>query len=171
MRQGSTHLAEVEHRYSGENPIRTLLYLFEEQKFSVAVAFVLFSIKHSPSWVIPLLTANIIDIITSHKSATELLLQKNPVDGIVASNDLIAIGVAHAVASLGSQCKVVSFDDFAISKLMNVPTLDHDPRRLGVLAGESLMRRIKNPNEKNFGEVLMKLNFREEPIKAVTSNG
>ena len=74
MRQGSTHLAEVEHRYSGENPIRTLLYLFEEQKFSVAVAFVLFSIKHSPSWVIPLLTANIIDIITSHKSATELFI-------------------------------------------------------------------------------------------------
>ena len=107
----------------------------------------------------------------AEKAAQELLLQKNPVDGIVASNDLIAIGVAHAVASLGSQCKVVSFDDFATSKLMNVPTLDHDPRRLGVLAGESLMRRIKNPNEKNFGEVLMKLNFREEPIKAVTSNG
>ena len=66
---------------------------------------------------------------------------------------------------------MVSFDDFAASKLMNVPTLDHDPRRLGVLAAESLMRRINNPHEKNFGEVLMKLNFREEPIRAVTSNG
>lgn len=107
----------------------------------------------------------------AEKAARELLLRKNPVDGIVASNDLIAIGVAHAVASLGAQCKVVSFDDFATSKLMNVPTLDHDPRRLGALAAESLMRRIKNPTEKNFGEVLMKLSFREEPIKAVTSNG
>ena len=107
----------------------------------------------------------------AEKAARELLVQNNPVDGIVASNDLIAIGVAHAVASLGSQCKVVSFDDFAASKLMNVPTLDHDPRRLGVLAAESLMRRINNPHEKNFGEVLMKLNFREEPIRAVTSNG
>jgi ATP-binding cassette subfamily B protein len=74
MRQGSTHLAEVEHRYSGENPIRTLLYLFEDQKFRVAIAFLLFSIKHSPSWVIPLLTANIIDVITQHKSATEFFI-------------------------------------------------------------------------------------------------
>jgi ATP-binding cassette subfamily B protein len=74
MRQGSTHLAEVEHRYSGENPFRTLLYLFEDQKSRVAIAFILFSIKHSPSWVIPLLTANIIDIISKHKSATELLI-------------------------------------------------------------------------------------------------
>ena len=68
------HLPEVEHRYIGENPVRTLLYLFEEQKLRVFVAFILFSIKHSPSWVIPLLTANIIDIITAHQSTTELLI-------------------------------------------------------------------------------------------------
>jgi len=74
MRQPSTHLAEVEHRYSGENPFRTLMYLFEDQKFRVAVAFIFFSIKHSPSWVIPLLTANIIDVISQHKSATELFV-------------------------------------------------------------------------------------------------
>jgi ATP-binding cassette subfamily B protein len=74
MRQPRTHLAEVEHRYSGENPFRTLLYLFEEQKFRVGVAFLLFCIKHSPSWLIPLLTANIIDIITAHKSSIELFI-------------------------------------------------------------------------------------------------
>jgi len=74
MRQPSTHLAEVEHRYSGENPFRTLLYLFEDQKFRVAIAFLLFCIKHSPSWVIPLLTANIIDIISQHRSTTELFI-------------------------------------------------------------------------------------------------
>lgn len=74
VRKESTHLAEVEHRYSGENPFRTLLYLFEEQKLRVAIAFILFCIKHSPSWVIPLLTANIIDIISQHKSATELFI-------------------------------------------------------------------------------------------------
>ena len=69
-----SHVSEVEHGYVGESPIRTLLYLFEEQKLRVFVAFIFFSIKHSPSWVIPLLTANIIDIITSHKSATTLLI-------------------------------------------------------------------------------------------------
>jgi len=74
MRHSRGHLSEVEHRYAGENPFRTLIYLFEEQKFRVVIAFVLFCIKHSPSWVIPLLTANIIDIITQHKSLTELLI-------------------------------------------------------------------------------------------------
>lgn len=58
----------------GESPIRTLLYLFEEQKLRVFFAFIFFSIKHSPTWVIPLLTANTIDIIASHKSLTELLI-------------------------------------------------------------------------------------------------
>ncbi len=65
---------EVEHRYVGESPIRTLLYLFEEQKLRVFFAFIFFSIKHSPTWVIPLLTANTIDIIASHKSLAKLLI-------------------------------------------------------------------------------------------------
>ena len=69
-----SHVSEVEHGYVGESPIRTLLYLFEEQKVRVLIAFIFFSIKHSPSWVIPLLTANIIDIITSHKSTSTLLI-------------------------------------------------------------------------------------------------
>jgi ATP-binding cassette subfamily B protein len=70
----SLHLPELEHRYIGESPIRTLLYLFEEQRLRVFFAFLLFCIKHSPSWVIPLITANIIDIVTSHKSTSELLI-------------------------------------------------------------------------------------------------
>ena len=69
-----SRVLEVEHGYVGESPMKTLLYLFEEQKLRVLVAFIFFSIKHSPSWVIPLLTANIIDIITSHKSVTILLV-------------------------------------------------------------------------------------------------
>ncbi len=68
----SPHLPEVEHRYIGESPIRTLLYLFEEQKLRVAIAFFFFTIKHSPTWVIPLLTANTIDVIAGHKGLTKL---------------------------------------------------------------------------------------------------
>lgn len=68
MSSRKLHTAEVEHRYLGESPIRTLLYLFEEQKLRVLFAFIFFCIKHSPTWVIPLLTANTIDVIASHKS-------------------------------------------------------------------------------------------------------
>ncbi len=68
------HTSEVEHRYVGESPIKTLFYLFEEQKLRVFLAFIFFCIKHSPTWVIPLLTANTIDVIASHKSLNRLLV-------------------------------------------------------------------------------------------------
>jgi len=68
------HTSELEHRFIGESPIRTLFYLFEEQKLRVLLAFIVFSIKHSPTWVVPLLTANTIDVIASHKSFSKLLI-------------------------------------------------------------------------------------------------
>ena len=74
MKVNAAHVSEIEHRYRGENPFRTLLYLFEEQKFRVGMAFLIFSIKHSPVWVIPLITANSIDIVTSHGSTKALLI-------------------------------------------------------------------------------------------------
>ena len=74
MKNPNSHAVEIEHRYLGESPIRTLLYLFEEQKGRVLVALLLFTIKHSPVWVIPLLTANIIDIIATHRSLHKLLM-------------------------------------------------------------------------------------------------
>jgi ATP-binding cassette subfamily B protein len=80
------HIAEVEHGYVGESPIRTLLYLFEEQKLRVVIAFVFFCIKHSPSWVIPLITANIIDIITTHQSTSTLLINVAILVAVTAQN-------------------------------------------------------------------------------------
>jgi ATP-binding cassette subfamily B protein len=70
----NTHTAEIEHRYIGETPIRTLHYLFEEQRLRVLIAFLFFCIKHSPTWVIPLLTANTIDIIATHQSLRKLFV-------------------------------------------------------------------------------------------------
>ncbi len=74
MKTMNTHTAEIEHRYIGESPIRTLHYLFEEQKLRVFIAFLFFCIKHSPTWVIPLLTANTIDIIATHQSLRKLFV-------------------------------------------------------------------------------------------------
>ncbi len=74
MNKRRPHTAELEHRYEGESPIRTLFYLFEEQKLRVLLAFLFFSIKHSPTWIMPLLTANTIDLIASHKSLSKLVI-------------------------------------------------------------------------------------------------
>ena len=55
----------LERRYQGESPFRTLLYLFSDQKWRLVLAGIFYVIKHSPVWVMPLITANIIDIVSS----------------------------------------------------------------------------------------------------------
>lgn len=57
------HESELEHSYSGENPLKTLWYLYQDQRTNLALAFIFFAIKHAPAWVIPLATANIIDVL------------------------------------------------------------------------------------------------------------
>lgn len=64
----------LEHRFQGENPLRTLLYLYRGERGRLARGVVFYVIKHSPVWLMPLLTANIIDIIAqpAQHSAAEL---------------------------------------------------------------------------------------------------
>ena len=52
----------LEHRFSGEHPLRTLLFLYREERARLIWGAVLYVIKHSPVWVMPLVTARIIDI-------------------------------------------------------------------------------------------------------------
>lgn len=58
-------LSLLEHRYQGERPLRTLLTLYRPERGRLLLAAVLFIIKHSPVWMLPVLTANIIDIIST----------------------------------------------------------------------------------------------------------
>ncbi|MFJ2028005.1 ABC transporter ATP-binding protein [Streptosporangium sp. NPDC087985] len=62
----------LDHRYRGEHPIRTLAYLFNEDRFKLLVAVFAFLVKHSPTWVLPLITANVIDIVVGHRPIAEL---------------------------------------------------------------------------------------------------
>jgi ATP-binding cassette subfamily B protein len=56
----------LDHRYRGEHPLRTLAYLFREDRGRIALAFGTFMVKHSPTWLLPLITANIIDVVVGH---------------------------------------------------------------------------------------------------------
>ncbi|WP_129843300.1 ABC transporter ATP-binding protein [Streptomyces sp. RFCAC02] len=62
----------LEHRYQGEHPVRTLVYLFGEARFRLLTAVLAFIVKHSPVWLLPLITANIIDIVVEKRPASEL---------------------------------------------------------------------------------------------------
>ena len=53
----------LEHNYQGESPLRTLWFLFEGDRLHLLIAALVFVVKHSPVWLMPLLTANIIDVL------------------------------------------------------------------------------------------------------------
>ncbi|MDQ0585069.1 ABC transporter ATP-binding protein [Streptomyces rishiriensis] len=57
----------LDHRYRGEHPIRTLAYLLRADRRSLAAAAGVFTVKHSPIWLLPLITASIIDTVVQHQ--------------------------------------------------------------------------------------------------------
>ena len=104
------------------------------------------------------------------EDATHKLLDQEKVDGIIATNDLIAIGAGQVIMAGNSRCKVVSFDDFPSAKLMGIKTLDHDPVRLGHLAAATLLNRIANPTYSNFMTENMKLTLKNPTLKNVVNH-
>ncbi|NUS26228.1 MAG: ABC transporter ATP-binding protein [Streptomyces sp.] len=64
----------LDHRYRGEHPIRTLAYLFRADRRRLAAAVGIFTVKHSPIWLLPLITASIIDTVVQHGPITDLWL-------------------------------------------------------------------------------------------------
>jgi ATP-binding cassette subfamily B protein len=78
--------SELAHQFKGESPIRTLRYILSGQSKNVALAVVFFSIKHSPSWLIPVITANLIDIVVQQKSTTDFAINSAALIIVVAQN-------------------------------------------------------------------------------------
>ena len=62
----------LDHRYRGEHPVRTLAYLFHQDRGKLALAAAAFVVKHSPVWLLPLITANTIDIVVDHRPISGL---------------------------------------------------------------------------------------------------
>lgn len=68
----------LEHRFSGENPLRTLLFLYRGQRRRLVLATLCFVVKHSPVWLMPAITADIISLVArggEHAAAT--LMQRS----------------------------------------------------------------------------------------------
>ena len=62
----------LEDTYQGDRPLRTLVRLYSGQRRRLGVAAVAFAFKHSPVWVMPVLTADVIDIVVEHRPLREL---------------------------------------------------------------------------------------------------
>jgi ATP-binding cassette subfamily B protein len=62
----------LEHPYQRETPLRTLWYFFEPERSHLFIAVLVFIVKHSPVWLMPLLTANIIDVVVQQRPISQL---------------------------------------------------------------------------------------------------
>ncbi|OUC96756.1 hypothetical protein CA983_31340 [Streptomyces swartbergensis] len=60
----------LDHRYRGEHPIRTRAYLFRADRRRLLAAVVVFTVKHSPVRLLPLITASIVDTVVQHQPLT-----------------------------------------------------------------------------------------------------
>lgn len=76
----------LEHKFAGERPISTLRFLLSEEKKNVSLAILFFSIKHSPAWILPLLTANLIDDLIQKKSVTSVVINSSLFIFVVLQN-------------------------------------------------------------------------------------
>jgi len=65
----------IEDDFRGEKPLRALLSFFSSKRLRLTLAAVLFVLKSSPVWVLPLLTANIIDIVIQRRPEHDLWIQ------------------------------------------------------------------------------------------------
>jgi ATP-binding cassette subfamily B protein len=62
----------LEHRYKNEKPAKVLWFFFEGDRLHLLSAGLIFIVKHSPVWLTPLLTANLIDILVQHYAISQL---------------------------------------------------------------------------------------------------
>lgn len=61
----STIETRYERRYRGEHPLRTLLFLYQDDVPRLFMAVIYFTIKHSGVWLYPLITARVIDVVAN----------------------------------------------------------------------------------------------------------
>ncbi|MGW4897275.1 ABC transporter ATP-binding protein [Kitasatospora sp. NPDC004240] len=62
----------LSHRYQGEHPVRTLLFLLRPDRARTVGAVLVFLAKHSPVWLLPLITADILDVVVAHRDLSRL---------------------------------------------------------------------------------------------------
>ncbi|HEX4443636.1 MAG TPA: ABC transporter ATP-binding protein [Galbitalea sp.] len=84
---GSSPLDQVD----GEHPFRSLLRILGMHRRRLALAIVAYAIKDAPLWVLPLLTAAIIDTVVQHRSFSQLTIYVGLAIAVLLQNYPIGI--------------------------------------------------------------------------------
>jgi ATP-binding cassette subfamily B protein len=81
----------VWERFDEKHPVKTALRLFSGQRARLAMAAVAFTFKSSPVWVMPLLTANVIDAVVQKKPLSALWINAAVMAVLVLQNVPLSI--------------------------------------------------------------------------------
>ncbi|MFB9447552.1 ABC transporter ATP-binding protein [Dactylosporangium vinaceum] len=95
--------------FDGRRPVRTILHLLAASKWRLILATLAFAVKDSPIWLLPLLTANIIDVVVQHRPIAQLWLNAAVLAAILLQNIpmhmLWVRQMSHIVRHLGTDLR------------------------------------------------------------------
>ena len=104
---------------------------------------------------------------SSYAMALEVISGAVAPDGIVAYNDIVALGIQAAIADsgriVGRDIRLVGFDDVAFSHFLrpSITSVQARPALIGSLAAETLVREMEDPSENETVLVPTSLSIRE----------
>jgi ATP-binding cassette subfamily B protein len=102
--------AAVADRVDAAHPVRSALRLYQGQRGRIALAATAFTVKHSPVWVMPLLTANVIDAVVKHSPPRVLAVNAAAMSALVLLNLpatwMYARWFSLAVRSVEADCRM-----------------------------------------------------------------
>ena len=96
--------------FDGKHPAKTAIRLYQGQRGRLTVAAVAFAFKHSPVWVMPLLTANVIDAVVQTKPLSVIWVNAGVMALLVLQNiplTLVYVGrLSLAVRTVETELRV-----------------------------------------------------------------
>lgn len=105
-----SYAAPIEEWYDPQRPIKTVLGLYAPQKRRLIVAALAYAVKHSPVWVMPVLTAMVIDIVVEQKPLSELWIIAACMVVVIAQNLPVSVFyirlLSHSVREVESQLRM-----------------------------------------------------------------
>jgi ATP-binding cassette subfamily B protein len=69
-----TVASALDIEFDPRRPARTAMRIYAGQRRRLGLAAVAFAAKHSPVWIMPLLTANVIDAVVDHEPVSTIWL-------------------------------------------------------------------------------------------------
>ncbi|WP_227001862.1 ABC transporter ATP-binding protein [Virgibacillus necropolis] len=133
-----------DNRHIKDKPFKTFFMLYQGQRKNILLSFFFFLIKHSPVWVIPVVTANMINIASAPEkhSITELWINLAVILVIIVQN--IPSQLLHiSFLSKASRQVEAALRSTMVRKLQHLSISYHSEARTGQLQSK-VLRDVEN---------------------------